>query len=371
MLLGPIGTARSSQLASRLTTVLWYKHPADRWENALPVGNGRLGAMVFGATVDEQIQLNEATYWSGGPYSTVVKGGREALPEIQDLIFQGEYRKAHLLFGRRLMGYPVEQQKYQALANLVLSLPGRGAVSEYRHELDLDTAVVTTSYLQDGVRFTREVFATPVHHVVIVRLTADKPGRVSFSAQLRGNRNTAHSNYATDYFRMDGYGPDGLILRGKSADYMGVAGKIRYEARLRAVPTGGSVNVRDNELIVSHANAVTLIIAAATNFVNYKDVSGDATARVESAMKAAADISFEDLKTAHIREHRRLFRRASLTLPATENSLLPTDERLKVFDGSNDPELTELLFQFGRYVLISSSRPGDNLRTCRASGTRT
>jgi alpha-L-fucosidase 2 len=217
---------------------------------------------------------------------------------------------------------------------------------------------VTTSYVQDGVRFTREVFATPAHQVVIVRFAADKPGRVSFSAQLRGNRNAAHSNYATDYFRMDGYGSDGLILRGKSADYMGVEGKIRYEARLRAVPSGGYANVRDDELIVSHANAVTLIIAAATNFVNYKDVSGDATARVESAMKAAAGISFEDLKTAHIREHRRLFRRASLSLPATGNSLLPTDERLKAFDGSNDPELAELLFQFGRYVLISSSRPG-------------
>jgi alpha-L-fucosidase 2 len=353
-----IGMARASQPALESSTVLWYKHPAERWENALPVGNGRLGAMVFGATSEELIQLNEDTYWTGGPYSTVVRGGREALPEIQRLIFAGEYRQAHVLFGRRMMGYPVEQQKYQALANLVLSLPARGDVSEYRRQLDLDTAVVTTTYVQGGVRFTREVFASPVHQVVIVHITADRPGRISFSAQLRGCRNTADSNYATDYFRMDGYGSDGLVLRGKSADYMGVAGKIRYEARLRAVLKGGSVNVRDGELFVSHADAVTLIVAAATNFVGYKDVSGDAGARVESAMQAASGLSFENLETAHIAEHRRLFRRVSITLPATRNSTMPTDERLRAFDGTNDPALAALLFQFGRYVLISSSRPG-------------
>ena len=357
-ILSPIGMAISSQPAPNSSMVLWYRHPAERWENALPVGNGRLGAMVFGGTGEEQIQLNEATYWSGGPYSTVVKGGREALSEIQELIFQGQYRKAHVLFGRRMMGYPVEQQKYQALANLVLSLKARGDVSEYRHELDLDTAVVTTSYVQDGVRFVRKVFASPADQVVVVRLTADKPGRISFSAQLRGYRNTAHSNYATDYFRMNGYGSDGLVLRGKSADYMGIEGRIRYEARLRALPIGGFVSVRNDELTVSNADAITLIVAAATNFVSYKDVSGDAAARVESAMKAAAALSFESLETAHIKEHRRLFRRASISLPATTNSLLPTDERLKAFDGSNDPELAALLFQFGRYVLISSSRPG-------------
>ena len=353
-----VGMANAFQPAPESSTVLWYKHPAARWEDALPAGNGRLGAMVFGATGEEQIQLNEDTYWSGGPYSTVVKGGREALPEIQKLIFEGQYRKAHVLFGRRMMGYPAEQQKYQALANLVLSFAARGDVSEYRHQLDLDTAVVTTQYTQGGVRFTREVFASAVHQAVIVRLSADKSGSISFSAQLRGYRNTAHSNYATDYFRMDGYGSDGLVLRGKSADYMGIAGKVRYEARLRAAPTGGSLQVRDDELIVSHADAVTLIVAAATNFVSYKDVSGDAAARVDSAMKSAAGLSFENLKTAHIDEHQRLFRRASLVLPVTRDSALPTDERLKAFDGSNDPALAALLFQFGRYVLISSSRPG-------------
>lgn len=338
--------------------VLWYTHPADKWENALPLGNGRLGAMVFGKTDEEQIQLNEDTYWTGGPYSTVVKGSYKALPEIQRLIFEGEYKKAHTLFGRSMMGYPVEQQKYQALANLVIKFNSKEPASGYRHQLDLDTAIITTDYIQNGTHFVREVFVSPVDQVTVVRFTSDKPGKISFTAQLRGYRNTAHSNYATDYFRMDSNGVDGLKLSGKSADYMGIEGKVRYEARLRANAAGGSSETNGEELVVKNADSVTLLIGAATNFVSYKDVSADPVARVESTMKAASSKSFDSLKTAHVKEHQRLFRRADLNLPATANSQLPTDERLKRFDGSNDPALAGLLFQFGRYLLISSSRPG-------------
>jgi len=339
-------------------TVLWYSRPADKWENALPVGNGRLGAMVFGRTDTEEIQLNEETYWSGGPYSTVVEGGYRFLPEIQKLVFDGDYEMAHILFGRHLMGYPVEQMKYQSLGRLVLRFPAGGEPTGYRRELDLDTAVVTTGYEQDGVRFTRRVFSSPVDQVVVVRLTADRPGRISFVAQLRGERNSAHSNYATDYFRMDGLPPDGLVVRGKSADYMGVEGRLRYESRLRIFAEGGAMSLDWDELTVTNADAATLLMAAATNFVSYKDVGGDAAARVGAALAAASGKSFESLERDHVAEHRRLFRRASLALPAMANSALPTDERLKAFDGPNDPALAALVFQFGRYLLISSSRPG-------------
>ncbi len=349
---GPADAAESP------STLLWYTHPADKWEDALPVGNGRLGAMVFGRTDEELIQLNEDTYWSGGPYSTVVKGGAAVLPEIQKLVFEGNYKMAHILFGRSLMGYPVEQMKYQSLGGLVLGFPSKDAVADYRHELDLDVAVVRTTYARNGVRFTREVFSSPVDQVIVVRLTADKPGMVSFKAQLRGERNEAHSNYATDYFRMDGLAPDGLVVRGKSADYMGVRGALRYESRLKAQPEGGTMALDWDELSVTGADAVTLLIAAATNFVSYKDCGGDAHARVEAAMSAAAGKTFEELRAAHVVEHRRLFRRASLTLSASANSSLPTDERLKSFDGANDPALGALVFQFGRYLLIASSRPG-------------
>ncbi|MBN1940535.1 MAG: glycoside hydrolase family 95 protein, partial [Candidatus Aminicenantes bacterium] len=257
------------------STILWSAYPADKWENAFPVGNGRLGAMVFGKTDEEEIQLNEETYWSGGPYSTVVKGGFETLPEIRKLIFDGNYKLAHILFGRSLMGYPVEQMKYQPLGRLVLRFPSKEAVTNYRHELDLDSAVVRTEYVQGGVRFTREVFSSPVDQVIMIRIEADRPGQVSFRAQLRGERNQAHSNYATDYFRMDGLPPDGLVVRGKSADYMGVTGALRYESRLKALPEGGALSLDWDELIVTGADAVTLLIAAATNFVNYQDVNGD------------------------------------------------------------------------------------------------
>ncbi len=350
--------ALQNEKLSATALLLWYTHPADKWENAFPVGNGRLGAMVFGRTDEEQIQLNEDTYWSGGPYSTVVKGGAQALPELQKLVFDGQYKQAHILFGRRLMGYPVEQQKYQALGNLVIKFSSKDAVSDYRHQLSLDTAIATTSYLQGGVRYTREVFVSPVDQVIVVRLTADQPGQLNFKAQLRGYRNTAHSNYATDYFQMDGDGADGLMLRGKSADYLGIEGKLRYQVRLRAIPTGGSLRVMDDELFVSNADAVTLLIAANTNFVNYKDVTADPEARVRATLKALSGKSFDGIKASHVREHQRLFRRVALTLPETPNSQLPTDLRLSRFDGSNDPALAALLFQFGRYLLISSSRPG-------------
>jgi alpha-L-fucosidase 2 len=314
--------------------------------------------MVFGRTDEEIIQLNEDTYWSGGPYSTTVPGGYKALPEIRRLLFDGQLVQAHRLFGRHLMGYPVEQQKYQSLGNLVLTFPAAGVHAGYRHELDLDTAVATTTYERDGTRYRREVFSSPVDQVIVVRLTAEPAGRLSFDIQLRGDRNQAHSNYATDYFRMDADGPDGLVVRGKSADYLGVAGRLRYTARLRATTDGGHISVEDNRLVVRDATSATLFIAAATSFVNYRDVSGDPDARVGTALGAAAAKPYAALKSAHVAEHQRLFRRVTIDLGASPDSALPTDERLKKFDGANDPALAALLFQFGRYVLITSSRAG-------------
>ena len=184
------------------TTVLWYTHPADRWENALPVGNGRLGAMVFGRTDEEKIQFNEETFWSGGPYSQTAAGGYRALPEIQRLIFGGDYIKAHKRFGRHLLGYPIEQQKYQSFGDLLIRFHAGGEVTGYRHWLDLDRAVVTTRFKRGDIAFQREVFVSPVDQVIVVNITADRPSAVSFSASLRGYRNVAHSNYGTGYFHI-------------------------------------------------------------------------------------------------------------------------------------------------------------------------
>ncbi|MCK5821855.1 MAG: glycoside hydrolase family 95 protein, partial [Bacteroidales bacterium] len=256
-------------------TLLWYTAPANVWEEALPVGNGRLGAMVFGKYGEERIQLNEETYWSGGPYSTVVKGGAKALPDIQKLIFEGKPIEAHKLFGRKMMGYPVEQMKYQSIANLHLFFENEKNVEAYKRWLDLETATTIVEYTAHGVTYRREVFSSAPDQVIVVRLTASEPKQISFRAELRGVRNMAHSNYGTDYFRMDGVGDDGLVLNGRSADYLGVDSKLKYRAQLKAVPEGGTMKVVGAELVVNGADAVTLYFVAATNFVNYKDVSAD------------------------------------------------------------------------------------------------
>ncbi len=339
-------------------TLLWYTHPADKWENALPIGNGRMGAMVFGRTDTERIHLNEETLWSGGPYNQTRSGGAPYLPQIQQLIFAGKYIPAHNLFGRYLMGYPVEQMKYQSLGNLLLDFPDLGEVTDYRHQLDLDSAIITTRYKHGGIEFHREVLISPIDQIIVVRLTADRPGSISLTANLRGDRNQAHSNYATDYFQMDGFGNNGLILTGKSADYLGVEGKLRYQARVLALPEGGSMKVEDRDLILDRVDTATLFIAAATNFVNYRDVSADPNQRIEAVLRRLEGKTYSQIKEDHIQEHQRLFRRIVIDMGSTDNSFLPTDERIKHFNGSNDPNLAALCFQYGRYMLISSSRPG-------------
>ena len=339
-------------------TLIWLSKPAAKWEEALPVGNGRLGAMIYGSTKEEIIQLNEETYWSGGPYSQVVKGGHEKLKEIQRLVFEGKMLKAHNLYGRYLMGYPVEQQKYQSLANLHLFFDFPKEVSNYKRWLDLETGISSVEFVVNGIKYQREIFSSNPDQVIAIRLTADQPNSLSFTANLRGVRNQAHSNYGTDYFRMDGLGKDGLLLTGKSADYLGVAGKLRYEARVKVEAEGGSVTLDDYILTVSKANSVVLYFAAATNFVNYQNVTGDAHQQVENYFKAIEGKTYSTIKTKHIADHQTLFKRVSLTLNQTENSFLPTDERMLKIQSSPDPQLAALCYQFGRYILISSSRPG-------------
>jgi alpha-L-fucosidase 2 len=340
------------------STLMWYTAPAKKWDEALPVGNGRLGAMVFGKNGEERIQLNEETYWSGGPYSTVVKGGHKVLPEIQKKVFEEKYLAAHNLFGRHLMGYPVEQMKYQCLANLHLFFKNQDSVTDYKRWLDMETGISGVSFQSNGVNYKREVFASAPDQVIVVRITADKPNSISFTANLRGERNQVHSNYATDYFRMDPYGNDGLILTGKSADYMSVEGKMRYEARIKALPDGGTMKTDDVNLIIENANSVTLFFAAATNFVNYKDVSADQHQRVTNYFKAIENKNYNGILTAAIADYKKYFDRVSLQLANTKNSFLPTPERVKKIQTEPDPSMAGLSYQFGRYLMIGSSRPG-------------
>jgi len=339
-------------------TILWYQQPAKKWEDALPVGNGRLGAMVFGKNGEERIQLNEDTYWTGGPYSTVVKGGYKALPKIQQMVFKGKFLEANNLFGRKLMGYPVEQQKYQSLGNLVLFMQKEDSVSNYKRWLDLKTGITSVTYQANGITYTREVFASAPDQVIVVRITADKPSAVSLIVNLRGERNQTHSNYATDYFKMDPDGKNGLKLCGKSADYMGVKGRLRYDARVKAVNEGGSIKTNGVDLIIDHADAVTLYFAAATNFVNYKNVSGNEHARVISYLKKIGNKAYAVVRRNAIADHQKYFNRVSLNLNTTANSFLPTDIRKQKIQERDDPAMAALTYNFGRYLVIGSSRPG-------------
>jgi alpha-L-fucosidase 2 len=340
-------TASSLFAADDLT--LWYRHPAEHWTEALPVGNGRLGAMVFGGVAKEQLQLNENTFWSGGPYDPNNSDALGALPEARRLIFAGNYLEARDLVGQRMMGKPLRQQSYQPIGDLLLEFAGHEKATDYRRELNLDTAIAETRYRIGRAEFRREVFASPVDQVIVVRLMADKPAQISFKANLTTPQQTTPAkSFDGVESELDGIGPD----------LQGIKGAIRFSAQLRTIADGGKVTVEPQKTTVVAANSVTLLVSIATNYVNSRDVSGDAVVRAAKYISAPSAKPYEKLRQDHIAEHQRLFRRVALDLGRSEAMTRPTDERLKSFADGNDPQLAALMFQFGRYLLISSSRRG-------------
>jgi alpha-L-fucosidase 2 len=327
---------------------LWYRRPASQWVEALPVGNGRLAAMVFGGIDRERLQLNEGTLWAGGPYTPDNPEALAALPEVRRLIFEGKYAEAHKLVGEKILAKPVRQMPYQTLGDLLLTFPELESVANYRRDLNLDTAVTSVSYNTNGTQFTREAFSSPVDQVIVVRLTANRPGQISFKA---GMQTPQKATVETE-------GPDTLVMRGTSGDAFGIAGALKFQARVQILTQGGSKAAENESISVKGADSATLLIAAATSYKNYKDISGDPEALTKNYLAAAGKKPFDTLRRDHIAEHQRLFRRASLDLGATDAGGLPTDERIANFANGNDPQLAALYFQFGRYLLISSSRPG-------------
>jgi alpha-L-fucosidase 2 len=325
---------------------LWYPTPAREWIAALPVGNGRLGAMVFGGTARERIQFNESTVWTGAPHAYEHAGAREVLGELRSLLRAGRQREAEALAMERFMSVPLRQKAYQAFGDLHLEFPGLDstAVTDYRRTLDLDRAVVTTTFRVRGTTFTREVFASHPDRVLVVRLSADRPGQLTLAASIASAHEGAERRVV---------GRDQLAMRGRVAD-----GAIRFEARLLVRARGGRVVVSDSAATVTGADAVTLLLAGATNHVSYRDVSADPAARNDSTIAAVRARTDATLERAHLADHRALFRRVGLDLGAGEGSTRPTEERLARFADGRDPQLAALLFQYGRYLLIASSRPG-------------
>ena len=304
--------------------------------------------MIFCGTASERLQLNEDTLYAGGPYDPNNREALQSLPEARQLIFAGRFKEASDLIGQKMMAHPIKQMPYEPIGDLRLEFAGQNEVSNYRRELDLDTAIVRVSYETAGVTFTREVFSSPVDQVIVLRLTASRRRQINFTATFTTPQQATVATEANDM----------LVLRGVNGEAFGIKGALKFEARARVAATGSRVVAEGGKIIVSGADSALILITAATSYQNYKDVSGNPEAFNRSQLRRAAGKSFVALRTAHVREHQRLFRRVHLDLGVTEAANLPTDQRPPRFLAGVDPDLAALYFQYGRYLLISSSRPG-------------
>ncbi len=334
---------------------LWYAQPATKWTEALPIGNGYMGAMVFGGTASERIQFNEDTLWRGAPHDYVRSGAGDQLAEIRRLVFAGQTAEAGKLAKEKAISDPVRQMPYQPFGDLRFQFPGHEKVTHYRRELNLDTALATVSYRVGDVQFVRSAFASYPDRMIGVMLSATKPGRVSFTL----NMDSPHTNSQTraELGKRESWGATAdLILSGRVQ-----SDGLRFESRVRVFAFGGKISIHGNAITVERADSATLELVAATSFKNFQDISADPAARCEEALARLAKRKFSDVLTDHFADHQRLFRRVSLDLGRTSAADLPTDERqrqLKTSPLENDPALAALHFQYGRYLLIASSRPG-------------
>jgi alpha-L-fucosidase 2 len=331
---------------------LWYDAPAEKWVEALPLGNGRLGVMVFGNPAREKLQLNEETVWAGQPNSNANPDAREAIPEIRKLMFEGRYLEAQELATKKVISKTNHGMSYQPVGNLNLSFEKHENTCEYYRELDISTAIATTRYTTaDGVEYTRETFASFPDQVIVVRLTASKKGKISFTAGFDSPQKSETSLSDSD-----------LILKGISGDQEGLEGRVKFTARMKIIATAGDVTAgkaADQTLTVSGADAVTILLSIATNFVNYNDLSADPDQRAGDCMQHAAQKNYDRMKAEHIAHYQQYFNRVRINLGTTDSIRKPTDMRILEFAAANDPHLAALYFQFGRYLLISSSQPGN------------
>ena len=347
LLLGVLATVALP--AQTPKNVLWFDKPASAWEEAWPVGNGRIGAMVYGGTEVEELQLNEETISAGGPYENWNPKGPAALPKIRELIFSGQYQAAQDLGGETLLSPVGEEMHYQTAGSLKIRFAGReGKVTDYRRELDIDRAVVRTSYKVDGVEYVEEAFASFADQLIIVRLTASRPKALScelfYDSPMKDWRVSA---------------PGGNILRmeGKGDDKGGIPGAIRYVTDTRVTARGGRVRAAGESLRVEGATEVLLHISLATNFVNYKDVSGDPLARNAAYLRGASK-KYDKALAAHVAAYKLQFDRVKLDLGHSYSEDRPVNYRLLAFNWTEDAPLVATYFQFGRYLLISCSQPG-------------
>ncbi len=323
---------------------LWYDAPATCWLEALPLGNSRMGAMVFGGTDTEQIQLNEETFWSGGPHNNNSSTSLRYLTEVRSLIFDGKEKEAENIINREFVKGP-HGMRYLTLGSLNLQF-GHKDVKDYVRDLDLQTATSSTSYIYNNVKYTRKVIASLADGVVLVNIKASKKGALSFTL-------TQSCQLPTEV-KAEGAT---LVATIKGADQEGIKAALTAQCRTD-VKTNGRITAEGNALKIDNATEATLYVSAATNFVNYNDVSGDASAKNEQYLKAAETMPFATLHKRHVTLYKSQYDRVKLSLPSTDNQSLPTVQRLDKFYGSQDMGMVALLFNYGRYLLISSSQKG-------------
>ena len=332
---------------------LWYDKPASQWLEALPVGNSTLGAMVYGGTDTEEIQLNEETFWSGSPHNNNSPEAKAYLPRVRQLIYDGKENEAHALIDKYFFKGP-HGMKYLPLGSLKLKLEHKD-VSDYHRELDLSTAIATTSYKSDGVKYERTVFASQTDSVIIVQLKAGKKGKLefdmSFTTPLQAQVFTVSSHEGIKGTVNE------LAAVVEGVDHEGIKAGLKAECRI-LVQADGEVKRNLESIEVDDATTATIYISAATNFVNYHDISGNPVKKNNERLALAFAKPYKQLLKSHLQKYQEQYNRVSLTLPKSENSTLQTDKRLAAFADGKDMDMVSLMMQYGRYLLISSSQPG-------------
>ncbi|WP_316799771.1 glycoside hydrolase family 95 protein [Pedobacter frigidisoli] len=339
----------SASFAQSTTALkLWYKKPSgNTWTNALPLGNGRLGAMIYGNPERENIQLNESSVWTGGPYRNDNPEALGALPQIRNLLFEGKYKDAQDLAGQKIESKIANGMKFQPVANLYLNFKGHQRPENYYRELNIETAVSKTIYSIDGITYTRESFISIPDQVLVMRLSADKAASLNFEANIFTQQ---RANVES--------GDHSLILNGTTEDHEGIKSKVKFSAQVKMITDGGTVLKTDTSILVKNATTATIFVSIATNFVNYHDVSANEQQKAFRYLELASKKTYKQLLSDHISCYQKYFNRVKLDLGSMKSADLPTDERLRQFASVSDPALVSLYFQYGRYLLISSSQPG-------------
>jgi alpha-L-fucosidase 2 len=322
---------------------LWYNKPARKWTEALPIGNGRLGAMIFGGVENDRIQFNEETLWTGAPNNYAHKGASKYLAQIRQLLADGKQKEAEDLAMKEFMSVPLKQKTYQAFGDLNLHFPNQSVFTNYYRELDLQNALCRVSYQSNGVNFTREYLSSNPDQVIAIRLAADQEKALNFTLDM----DALHESKT-----MTAIG-NSLTLKVQVKD-----GILRGVATVKVV-SDGTVSAIGNQLSVSGAKTATIYLAAATNYINYKDVSGNPEQKTGQILANVEPKKYEQVRTSHMADYQNLFNRFDVQFTENDRAKLPTNERIIEFSKTpDDPQLLALYIQYGRYLLISSSRPG-------------